>query len=253
VVRSFGELTGWSDALAVAAIAYLAIALLSGIVHGYSGFGGNLLMVPLLSYLLAPAQAITLAMVIAAIGQASVVRQAIPLADWRECGPFLFGLLLGLPTGTYFLAASDPSFIRRVVGASTLAAAAVLATGWVYRGPRTACTSAAFGALSGIIGGAAGQGGPPAVAYFIAAPVEAAAQRANIIAAVTGLILLGLLFLAVAGILTLPILAFGALLSLPYLAGLSGGRRLFALLPRQDYRRAALLLLVAAGLMALLK
>lgn len=247
-MSTFGGLIGWSDALLAA-----AIALLSGVVHGYSGFGGNLLMVPLLSFLLAPAQAITTAMVIAAIGQASIVRQAIPLIHWRECGPFLGGLLLGLPAGTYVLAASDPSLIRRLVGASTLAAAAVLATGWVYRGPRTANVSMAFGALSGIIGGAAGQGGPPAVAYFIAAPLEAAAQRANIIAAVTGLILLGLLFFAAAGIVTLSILAFGAVLSLPYLAGLWGGSRLFGLLPRQNYRRVALLLLVAAGLMALLK
>jgi uncharacterized membrane protein YfcA len=252
-LAAFDELTGWSDALAVAAIAYLAIALLSGIVHGYSGFGGNLLMVPLLSYLILPAHAITLAIVIAAIGQASVVRQAIPLTDWRECGPFLLGLLLGLPAGTYFLAVSDPSLIRRVVGASTLAAAAVLATGWNYRGPRTAHISAAFGALSGIIGGVAGQGGPPAVAYFIAAPVEAAVQRANIITAVTGLILLGLAFFAIAGIVTLPVLAFGVALSMPYLAGLWTGSRLFSLLPRQSYRRAALVLLVAAGVMALLK
>ena len=248
MVSTFGGLIGWSDALVGA-----AIALLSGIVHGYSGFGGNLLMVPLLSFLFPPAHAIAVAMVIAAAGQASVVWQAIPLADRQECGSFLLGLLLGLPAGTYFLAVSDPSLIRRAVGASTLAAAAVLATGWVYRGRRTAYVGAAFGALSGIIGGAAGQGGPPAVAYFIAAPVDAAVQRANIIAAVSGLILLGLLFLALAGIVTPTILALGALLSLPYLAGLWAGSRLFKLLPRQNYRRAALLLLVAAGLMALLK
>lgn len=249
----FAELAGWSDGLALAAVAYIAISLLSGIVHGYSGFGGNLLMVPLLTYLLAPAQAITLAMVIAAIGQASVVQQAIPLADRRECGPFLLGLLIGLPMGTYVLAASDPTLIRRLVGASTLAAAAILATGWAYRGGRSGAVSAAFGVVSGVIGGAAGQGGPPAVAYFIASPVEPAVQRANIIAAVTGLIILGLAFFAAAGIVTWSLLASGAALGIPYLAGLRGGTRLFALVPSQNYRRAALILLAAAGLAALLR
>lgn len=244
---ALGSLMGWTDALLVA-----GIALIAGLVHGYSGFGGNLFMVPLLSFFLTPAHAIAATMVSAALGQASVVRQALPLADWRECGPFLAAALVGLPTGVYFLAVSDPSLIRRCVGASTLAAAAVLATGWAYRGRRTASVSALFGALSGIVGGIAGQGGPPAVVYFIAAPVEAAIQRANIIASVSGLIILGFGFLAVAGIVTLPILALGLAQSIPYLTGLWAGGRLFSLLPRQNYRRAALLLLFAAGLLALL-
>ena len=69
-------LSGWTDTLVVAALAYVAIALLSGLVHGYSGFGGNLLMVPLFSYLLLPARAIVLAMVIAAVRQVAMVRRA---------------------------------------------------------------------------------------------------------------------------------------------------------------------------------
>lgn len=249
----FAGLHGWTDALGVAALAYIGIVLLSGLVHGYSGFGGNLLMVPLLSYLLVPAQAIVLTMVIAAVGQAAIARQAIPVADWRECGPFVLGLLIGLPIGTYFLAVGDPALLRRFVGVSTLFAAAILATGWAYRGVRSGAVSTAFGAVSGLIGGAVGQGGPPAVAYFIASPAEPAVQRANIIAAVSGLIILGLGFFAGAGIVTWSLLAAGALLGLPYLAGLWAGGRLFARLPRQNYRRAALLLLVAAGLMALVK
>jgi uncharacterized protein len=243
----FGGLMGWTEALVAA-----AIALVSGLVHGYSGFGGALLMVPLLSFFVAPTHAVAATLVAAGGGQLSAVRRVIPLADWGECVPFLAGLVLGLPIGTYLLVVSDPNFIRRFVGVTTLGAAAVLATGWVYRGRRTTGASAAFGVLSGLIGGSAGQGGPPLVAYFVAAPVNATAQRANIIVSVTGLLFAGLFFLVAAGVVTLPIMVFGGVLSLPYLMGLWIGSRLFVLLPQQNYRRATLILLFAAGLAALL-
>lgn len=244
----FGGLAGWWEVLAVA-----GIALLSGIVHGYTGFGGALLMVPLLSFFMTPAHAIASTMIGAVIGQVSIARQVMPRANWEECRPFLAALIVGLPAGTYLLVVSDTDVIRRVVGASTLAAAALFATGWAYKGRRTAVASFVFGMVSGLLGGATGQGGPPAVAYFIASPQAADVQRASIIVVVTGLLLAGLFFLAVAGVVTGPVVALGALLSVPYMTGLWAGARLFSLLPRQNYRRGALILLVAAGLTALLK
>ena len=62
----------------------VAIATLAGLVHGYSGFGGALLMVPMLSLLLPPVDAVVVTTVAAVIGQLPVARQAKRQACWTE-------------------------------------------------------------------------------------------------------------------------------------------------------------------------
>jgi len=231
----------------------VAIALFSGVVHGYSGFGGALLMVPLLTFFLSPVDAVAVTTVAALIGQFSVVRQAVQNANWAECTPFLVGAVVAMPLGTLLLIEGDAKVFQRVVGIATLVAATILGLGWAYKGARSIATSGLFGALGGFVGGATGQGGPVIVAYFMAAPVEPRQQRASIIAAVTGAVTLGLVYLAIGGALPGRTLALGVAIGLPYVAGVWAGSRLFELVPKQNYRRVTLLLLFAAGLAALIR
>jgi uncharacterized membrane protein YfcA len=229
------------------------IALLSGSVHGYSGFGGALMMVPLLSFFIAPVHAVAVTMLAALVGQVRLVYGAVPIAEWAQCGPFLATSLLASPVGSLLLMSGDAALVRRGVGMTTLVAAALLATGWAYKGARTLLTGALFGGLAGLVNGATGQGGPVSVAYFIAAPTGAVRQRANIIVTVGGLVIGTLAALAAGGILTWSVLALGLGLGLPYMAGIAIGSGLFRLLPQQAYRRATLGLLFLAGLAALLR
>lgn len=230
-----------------------AIGLLSGVVHGYSGFGGGLLMVPLLSLLLSPVEAVAASTIAAVMGQLPVVRQGIQHARWSECLPFLVGLAVAMPAGVYLLTRGNVEVVRHLVGSATLLAAIILTFGWAYRGTRTPLVSGLFGMLSGFLGGATGQGGPPAVVYFLAAPMEARQQRASIIAAVTGLVGITLVVLAAGGALTSRTAAFGLAVGLTYVSGVWAGSRLFEIIPKQNYRRATLLLLFAAGVAALIR
>jgi uncharacterized membrane protein YfcA len=56
-----------------------------------------------------------------------------------------------------------------------------------------------------------------------------------------------------AGAVTTLTLLLGLVMGFPLLAAVWAGSRLFELLPKQNYRRATLLLLFAAGVAALLK
>ncbi|MDX2157540.1 MAG: sulfite exporter TauE/SafE family protein [Hyphomicrobiaceae bacterium] len=241
------------DPLSLSALMAAVIALLAGSVHGYSGFGGALMMVPLLSFFAAPVHAVALTMIAAFFGQASMVLRAVRIARWQECGPFLVASIAAAPLGAFLLVGGDAGIVRRLVGMTTLIAACILATGWAYRGARTPAVGALFGTLSGLVNGATGQGGPVSVAYFIAAPVGAEMQRANIISTVCGLVIGTLLSLAANGVLGVRLIAVGAALGLPYMLGITIGSRMFQLLPKQSYRRATLGLLFLTGIAALIK
>jgi uncharacterized membrane protein YfcA len=59
----------------------------SGIIYGYVGFGGALLMVPLFTLLLGPIEAIAIASVIGIFGSAQLYPGAARHARWRELLP----------------------------------------------------------------------------------------------------------------------------------------------------------------------
>lgn len=229
------------------------IALLSGVVYGYSGFGGALIMIPMLSLIIEPAHAVAATMIAAGIGQIPTAWQAARFAQWKECGPLLLVSMLTTPVGVYLLAAGDPQFARRVLGLGTIAMASVLLVGWTYRGNRSSSVSALFGAVIGVFQGATGQGGPLAVAYFIAANVEPKLQRANIVTAVMGMTMILLVMMGFGRILTLDVTLFGLVLGMSFLFGAWLGGRLFAVMPLQNYKKFVVALLFIAGASALLK
>lgn len=228
-----------------------AIALFSGVVHGYTGFGGAVLMVPLLSLIFPPIVAVSTMIITVFIGQLPLVWQARQITQWRECGIFLITAAITLPGGTYMLLVLDADIVRRIIGAATLIVATVLLAGWAYHGNRSVCVTGLFGCVCGLLQGTTGQAGPISVAYFITAPAAARLQRANIVITVMGLIILTIASMAVSGVMSSATLVLGLILGGPYLFGIWLGSRLFALLPSQVYRRAIVSLLFATGIIAI--
>jgi uncharacterized membrane protein YfcA len=92
-----------------------------------------------------------------------------------------------------------------------------------------------------------------AVTYFMAAPLEPRQQRGSIVAVVTGMIMVQFMAQVLSGVVATRTLLLGFVMGFPLLAAVWAGSRLFELLPKQNYRRATLLLLFFAGVAALLK
>ncbi len=230
--------------LAIAAV----VAAFSGIIHGYTGFGGALVMVPLLSLLFGPVEAIAVMVISALLGSAHVYAGAARLALWREVGPLSIAIMVATPFGVAILFNADPEWIRRAIGAFVLLAALLIKSGWVYRGRRGVLASGVAGALCGGITGIAGVGGPPVVVYFLAAPQPVEIQRANIIISVGVVALVTLVTLAVGGGVGTGTVTRGVVIAPFYMAGFWTGGRLFAIAPAELYRKVALWLLIATGL-----
>ncbi len=224
-----------------------AAAALGGILMGFTGFGSTLVMVPLLSILYGPAEAVAVGVSVSAAGLAQTVPRASRDAAWREVVPACLGAAALIPAGTALLLHADPELTRRLIGAAVLLTALAMLRGWSYAGPRNRWTAGLCGAAGGFTNGYFGIGAPAVTFYFLGPGVRAATARANI-----------LLTIGVFSVATVAALATGggigpgtwiraAVLFVPYSLSLWIGSRLFGRASDGLYRDVALWLLVAMG------
>ena len=242
MLEGFAEV--WNAELLYAAL----IAIFSGIIHGYTGFGAALLMVPLFTLIFGPVDAIAIAITLGLFGSVQLYPRAARDARWRELLPVCVAIAIFTPIGIFLLFSLDEEIIKDVIGACVLLAALILLSGWTYKGPRGDAQGAAAGALAGSVTGAAGVGGPALALYFLSAPVPAAEQRANIVISVAAVLVMTLLSLIVTGGLAREILLRAIILIPVYVLGTWSGSRLFVIAPQAYFRRVALWLLVVTGI-----
>ena len=224
------------------------IAILSGVIHGYTGFGAALFMVPLFAMLFGPVDAIAIAIIMGLFGSVQLYPGAARNAQWRETAPVILAIAISTPIGAYLLFSLDDAVIRDTIGAFVLLSALILLSGWVYKGPRGLLASLVAGGLAGSITGAAGVGGPALAIYFLSAPVPAAVQRANIVIAVAAVLVVTLTALIIGGGVKEEIVYRAIILIPVYVLGTWSGSKLFAIAPQAYFRRIALWLLIAAGI-----
>src|ERR1700682_1815866 len=103
-----------------AAIAICAIALVSGTARGFSGFGAALIFMPLASSMAAPRLVAALLLVIDFVAAAPLVPNAWKHADRKATAVMVFGALVGVPIGTYFLSRLEPVTTRWIISGFVL-------------------------------------------------------------------------------------------------------------------------------------
>src|SRR5207253_9994115 len=92
-----------SDVGTNAAIAICTIAFISGTALGFSGFGSALIFMPLASSMAAPRLVAALLLIIDFVAAAPLIPNAWKRADRKATAVMVFGALIGVPIGTYFL------------------------------------------------------------------------------------------------------------------------------------------------------
>src|SRR6195952_3052705 len=163
------------------AIAICAIALISGVARGFSGFGSALIFMPLASSIAAPRLVAALLLVIDFIGSAPLIPNAWKQADRKATAIMALGALAGVPIGTWLLSRLDPVTTRWIISAFVFALLLLLLSGWRYRGKDHPAIAASIGGLSGFGSGLAQTGGPPIVGYWLGRPTSSLIARANIV------------------------------------------------------------------------
>ena len=231
--------------------ATFAIALLSGLVRGFSGFGSALIFIPLVSAVYGPKIAAASFVLIDFFCTIPLAIRAYPACNKREVLPLTLATCSTIPLGALILHYVEPVWLRWFIAILVLGLLAVLVSGWRYRRQASLPLTIGVGLASGISGGATTLTGPLAIIYWLGSASGAAVVRANLM--VFFLFTDG--FIAVVylarGLLTPEVIAIALVIALPFLAALTLGARLFRGASDLTYRRIAYAIVALAALVSL--
>ncbi|MEO1677446.1 MAG: TSUP family transporter [Pseudomonadota bacterium] len=240
-------LTGGAGALAL----LMAVMAAAGLVRGFTGFGTALIFMPVAGGLIDPGIAV-LVLVISGIAVWPVL---LPRAWGQgargEIAVMGVAAIVLAPAGVALLDIVSQDALRWVIAAVAGVTLAALVSGWRYRQRVGWPGLAGVGAAAGLIGGATGIGGPPAILFYLAGPSGADRVRANTILFLCMLDIVILTNLAIQREITGAQLALCALLALPYCTTTLIGQGLFHPERERAFRAVAYVLIalaVTAGL-----
>src|SRR5437660_4776082 len=247
---NFGALIP-ADLTTSAAIAICAIAFVSGTARGFSGFGSALIFMPLASSMAAPKLVAALLLIIDFVAAAPLIPQAWRQADRKATAVIVFGALIGVPIGTWFLSRLEPVTTRWIISAFVFALLLLLLSGWRYRGKDHAAISIGIGGLSGFCSGLAQTGGPPIVGYWLGRPLPSVIARANIVLFFGASDFFSGVSYATAGLITMDAIKFAFVVGPVYGIGVWFGALLFGRASETVFRAICYALIAAAVIFGL--
>lgn len=238
-------LPGHDFALALAAV------LFATTLKAFAGFGFGLAVVPLLSLILHPAEAVPMSLMLDLIGSSQLVPSARKQVDWRSLRLLVPGALIAIPFGVYLLAALPADGLRLGIALVLMATVALMASGARLPGrvPRPAVLG--VGGLAGLLSGATAMPGPPVMIYFLARPNPAAVNRASLLVFFVFTDIASIATGLVSGVVMAKTVTLAVLLSPALVLGNLIGHRLFGLAHERHYRSAVLGLLSVIALVTL--
>ena len=233
------------------AIAICAVAFVAGTARGFSGFGAALIFMPLASSFAGPRLVAALLLIIDFVSAAPLIPNAWKQADRKATAVMVFGAMIGVPIGTYFLSRLDPVTTRWIISAFVFALLLLLLSGWRYRGKDYTAVSVGVGGLSGFCSGLAQTGGPPIVGYWLGRPIASTIARANIMLFFGMSDIFSIASYTVAGLITMDALKFALVVGPAYGIGVLFGAALFGRASEKLFRAVCYALIAAAVIFGL--
>jgi hypothetical protein len=233
---------GWTIAALIAATAA------AGVLRGYSGFGGALVMAPFFLRVVGPAESVALISVIHLLTSLQGVRTSLRLVDFAVIGPLAIAAILSVPLGVLLLDWLDPNVVKIIVALVVVALALAMSLGGRVPGAPARWKSVAVGVLSGVLNGFCGVGGPPAILYVLTGDNRVAELRAGFIVYFALLYPVTVLALMFAGLIAWKAALAAALLAPVYFLTTEIGHALFRKLQSRLFVPVCMLVLCLSGL-----
>lgn len=242
----------WPDAGTLEVALVAVIALIAGVVRGFSGFGSALMVVPVMAAVFDPRVAVPAATAIHLLTSIQLLPEAVRDCEWGRVIPLSVAGCIAIPVGAWFLVTQDPDLLRRIIAILIIVFAVVMLRGWRYAGRTRGWAMAAVGAVGGLITGAATIGGPPVVMFLMAGPYKAAENRAAIILYFVFVQSVAMVMYWVGGLLVWEVVGVSLLVLPTLMIGTYIGQRLFRGASEEGFRRFALGFLLVIGVATLL-
>jgi uncharacterized membrane protein YfcA len=243
IAEQITALTG----LPVGTFMVLALIVLgAAIVRGLTGFGFAILAVPLIGLVIAPAQAVLLAIVLQMLIGPFGVRIALPHIDRPLVARIAALAFLFTPLGLWLLTRLDMATARLVIAGIAFACFFGFLIKREPTPPKGALSILITGAVSGVLNGFAAMPGPPVILFFVRDQVPPLVARGSMMlvffaAAISGTLAAGWRGLLDATLLWLVVASFPLML-----VGNHLGTRFFGRVPERVWRGIVIALLGVA-------
>ena len=228
------------------------IVIFSGFLRGFIGFGSGLLMIPILSFFYSPIFAMVFNIVIEIPATIYLTFVGIKKSNLKEITPMMFTMMLTIPFGTIFLVSVDEQIIKTLMSLLLIFFVILIATGWRIKSTITKYVLVLGGAISGLMQGATGMGGPPYVTVLLSKNDSDDVARANILVITSGLVISAIFSLYYFGLFTKDILLTGAISAPIYVFATYIGTKFFNYSGNKYFRNSSLIALGVVGLATLI-
>lgn len=223
------------------------IVCLAGVVRGVTGFGGAMIMSPLLAILIGPQAAVLIALLLEGFAPLPLLPAVARIANWKVMRPIIAGAFVAAPLGGLLLAHVEASLMSKVIAVVVLSFALIMLLGVQIRARTSVSARLAVGGIGGVLVGATSMGGPPVILYLISSGESLPVLRANLMVYVAAASFAGLAAMGITSVLD-PGVVFTAIALAPvYLASAWIGGRLFRYVNERIFRRVTLLLLITVS------
>ena len=225
----------------------------ASVVRGVAGFGFSLIVTVLATHVLPPSIVIPCVFfweICASIGHLPFVYKEV---DWKSLAWLTLGMLFGTPLGVWVLTHMAPGPMCILINGMVVVFALMLLSGKKPKRSPGRFETSLIGVTCGVINGAAANGGPPAILFFLSSPAGAAVGRASLIAYFLMTDTWASLFCWHSGLFTAGTWLFAAAM-LPVVAlGVMLGSRFFRGLDEAKFKKFVLLLLLVIATVSLVK
>src|SRR6185295_19202886 len=179
-VIEFPDSATFATAFADGRFLAAAAAGTAGLVRGFSGFGGALIYMPLITAIYEPRIAAVTLLLVDFLSSTPFAMFELRRCTWREVWPISIAMAVTVPLGTYLLVVLDPIVLRWIIAILVIGLVAILVSGWRYRGPSSLPITTGIGMIAGVGAGAAQIAGPPVILYWLSRGNNAVTLRANL-------------------------------------------------------------------------
>jgi uncharacterized membrane protein YfcA len=249
----FAGIAWWGIAIVFAAHAFGCF------IRGAFGFGSNMPIVLITTFVLGPHHAILLALLTTIVAQVNLLPSGLKDADWQVARPLMAGLMVGSVLGTWLFTVLSAEWLVLVLG---ILLSTIVLMDWfniVQRltadlNLRSAPLASSFSFVGGTMGGLSGGGAFYFLVVYLkhACSTAAALRGTNVVLSVL-VMCMRMVVVVLAGRMTLTLLAEGLLLSPLVVAATWYGSHVFRTSAPARFFAALQILLLAGAVTLIVK
>jgi uncharacterized membrane protein YfcA len=225
----------------------LALVAASSTLQGTTGFGYNILVVPLLALFIDPKVVVPTVILQNVLLDSAVLATAWRQVDVRRVWLLVAAGLAGTPIGVLLLGVVDPEPLRLLIGLVVVFTGVAMLAGLKRTISDERMASGVAGAAGGMMNGLVGMAGPPVILLFANQGMPPLQFRANIVTYFTSITVIAVASFWLRGALTHDVTELTAATMPAVALGVLAGIRLHGRVPVELFHRMSLVLVIIAG------